>query len=190
MIFLKTIKKRHVAGDLCCDFQTWYIFSPCSRSILLPFTTRRSDRSNTKPINPRKTIPTTHPIVCFWTMAVQLLGPRATVRSQQTTVRCRVVCAMTSFHVPFFGRCWGMALCHIVGTSQFGVSPGRLEWRDCMTLHESIVARTRKSVLACYSAKYDRNLATDLYVSLRPYEHSMRICNPCINFATFTMKRD
>lgn len=49
-----------MAGDLCCDFQTWYIFSPCSRSILLPFTTRRSDRSNTKPINPRKTIPTTH----------------------------------------------------------------------------------------------------------------------------------
>lgn len=72
-----------MAGDLCCDFQTWYIFSPCSRSIFLPFTARRSDRSNTKPINPRKTIPTTHPIVCFWTMAVQLLGPRATVRSHR-----------------------------------------------------------------------------------------------------------
>lgn len=96
---------------------------------------------------------------------------------------------MTSFHVPFFGRCCGMALCHIVGTSQFGVSPGRLERRDCMTRHESIVARTRKSVLTSYSAKYDRNMATDLYVSLRPYEHSMRICNSFINFATFTIKR-
>lgn len=158
----KTIK-RHLPVNMRRDIRCDIFFRP-SHSILFTFTTRRSDRSNTKPINLGKTIPTTHPIVCLYSMTVPLFGPCATDRSQQTTARCRVVWAMTSFHVPFFGWSCGMALGLIVGTSQFGVTPRQPGWRDCMTRHESFVALAGKSVLTICCVNCDRRGAIDLYV--------------------------